>query len=76
MSPKPSSRASSSASTSRSFDKELAELEALAESLRTTPTPNAAQIEHLRRSLAHHNNFLGSEGGKAGCGRGDFRAAA
>lgn len=61
MSPKRSSRASSPASTSRGFDKELAELEALAESLRTSPTADAATVERLRRTLAHRNNFLVSK---------------
>src|SRR5271165_2909826 len=64
MSPKPSSRASSSASTSRGFDKELAELEALAESLRAVPTPDPAQIAHLRKSLTHRNNFLVAKAAK------------
>ena len=58
MSPKPSNRASSSASTSRGFDKELAELEALAESLRANPTADAVTVDNLRKSLAHRNNFL------------------
>jgi len=64
MSPKPSSRASSSASPSRGFDKELAELEALAESLRTSPAADAATVERLRRTLAHRNNFLVSKAAK------------
>jgi hypothetical protein len=64
MAIKPSSRAASSTSTSRGFDKELAELESLAESLRDTPAPNAAQIEQLRKSLAHRNNFLVSKAAK------------
>lgn len=61
MPPKRSSRAASSASTSRGFDKELAELEALAEALRAVPAPDPAQIEHLRKSLGHRNNFLVSK---------------
>jgi hypothetical protein len=58
MSPKPSSRVSSSASLSRGFDKELAELEALAESLRANPAVDAATVKRLRRALAHRSNFL------------------
>jgi HEAT repeat protein len=58
MSPKPSSRAPSSASTSRGFDKELAELEALAGSVKGGAALNAETIERLRRALAHRNNFL------------------
>jgi HEAT repeat protein len=64
MSPKPSSRVSSSASTSRGFDKELAELEALAESLRANPAADAATVEHLRKSLSHRNNFIVSKAAK------------
>ncbi len=64
MSPKPSSRASSSASPSRGFDKELAELEALSESMKTGTAPNAEAIDHLRKSLAHRNNFLVSKAAK------------
>ena len=45
MSPKPSSRAASSASTSRNFDKELAELEALGEAMKAGAAPGAAAIE-------------------------------
>ena len=59
MSPKQSNK-----TTQRGFDKELAELEALAESLRTTPVPTAGQIAHLRKSLTHHNNFLVSKAAK------------
>jgi hypothetical protein len=59
MSPKPSSRASSSASTSRGFDKDLAELEAL----KGAPQ-DAATIEHLRSALAHRNNFIVAKAAK------------
>jgi hypothetical protein len=61
MPPKPSSRASS-ASFSRGFDKELAELEALSEAMKSGSGlgsgPDAAQVEYLRKSLAHRNNFI------------------
>jgi hypothetical protein len=59
MTPKQSNK-----TTQRGFDKELAELEALAEALRTTPVPAAGQIAHLRKSLTHHNNFLVSKAAK------------
>jgi HEAT repeat protein len=58
MSPKPSRRASSSASTSRGFDNELAELEALAGSVKDGASLDAAAVERLRKALAHRNNFL------------------
>jgi HEAT repeat protein len=61
MSPKPSSRASSS---SRGFDKELAELEALSEAMKVGARPDAAAIERLRKALAHRNNFLVSKAAK------------
>jgi len=64
MSPKPSSRASSSASTSRGFDRELAELEALSEALKAGAGADAAQVEHLRKALTHRNNFLVSKAAK------------
>ncbi len=64
MPPKPSSRASSSASPSRGFDKELAELEALAESFRANSAFDAATIEHLRKTLAHRNNFIVAKAAK------------
>ena len=59
MSRKPSGRASSTASPSRSFDKELAELEAL----KAAPLA-AAAIEHLRKALGHRNNYVVSKAAK------------
>ena len=50
-----------SASSSRGFDKDLAELEAFAETLRLQPVPDAVQVEFLRKSLAHRNNFIVSK---------------
>jgi hypothetical protein len=64
MSPKPSSRASSSASTSRGFDKDLAEIEALSESFKAGAVPNEATVAHLRKSLTHTNNFIVSKAAK------------
>ncbi len=45
----------------RGFDKELAELEALHEALKSGPAPDAAQVAQLRKALAHRNNFLVSK---------------
>lgn len=59
MSRKPSSRASSTASPSRGFDAELAELEAL----KGAPV-DAAVTERLRRALGHRNNFVVSKAAK------------
>jgi hypothetical protein len=42
----------------RGFDKELAELEALSEALKSGAAPDAPQLAQLRRALAHRNNFL------------------
>ncbi|MGD0859914.1 MAG: HEAT repeat domain-containing protein [Terracidiphilus sp.] len=64
MSRKPSSRASSSASTSRGFDKELAELEALNEVIKSGAKADAAQVEYLRKFLGHRNNFIVSKAAK------------
>ena len=64
MSPKPSSRAASSASTSRGFDKELAELETLSEALKVGAGPDAAQVEQLRKALGHRNNFIVAKAAK------------
>lgn len=64
MSPKPSSRASSSVSTSRGFEKELADLESLAETIRLASTPDASQAEQLRKALTHRNNFIVAKAAK------------
>jgi HEAT repeat protein len=64
MSPKPSNRAASSATSFGNFKKELAELEALGEAMKAGATLDAAAIEHLRKSLAHRNNFLVSKAAK------------
>ena len=50
--------ATSQPSSSRGFDKELAGLEALGEALKAGSGPDADQVEHLRRALAHRNNFI------------------
>jgi hypothetical protein len=59
MGPKPSSRNSQPTALLRGFDKELAELEAL-----KGATLDTAAIEHLRKSLAHRNNFIVSKAAK------------
>jgi hypothetical protein len=64
MSPKPSSRASSSATSSRNFDKELAELEALGEAMKAGAGLDPAAIERLRKALTHRNNFIVSKAAK------------
>ena len=48
----------------RGFDKELAELEALNEALKAGAALDAAVVEHLRKGLAHRNNFLVSKAAK------------
>ena len=64
MSPKPKSRASSSASSPRAFDKELAELEALSASLKSAKSLDEDGTKYLRHSLTHRNNFLVSKAAK------------
>jgi hypothetical protein len=64
MSPKPSSRASSSATSPRGFDKDLADLESFAESLKGGRPVDEDSTKYLRRALAHRNNFLVSKAAK------------
>jgi hypothetical protein len=64
MSSKPKSGSTKSASTSRGFDKELAEIEALSEALKAGGGPNADQVEYLRKTLTHQNNFIVSKAAK------------
>jgi HEAT repeat protein len=54
----------SNASPPRGFDKDLAELEAFAETLRLQPVPDAAQVAYLRKILTHKSNFLVSKAAK------------
>jgi HEAT repeat protein len=54
----------SSAPPSRGFDKDLAELEAFAESFRLQPTPDVGQVAFLRKALTHKSNFLVSKAAK------------
>jgi len=50
--------------SSRGFEKELAELDALKEGLQASTPPDAATIGHLRKALAHRNNFLVAKAAK------------
>jgi hypothetical protein len=61
MTSKSKNRAAQPAAPSRGFDNELATLEALALELRAAHAANADQVEHLRKTLAHRNNFLVSK---------------
>jgi len=61
MNPIPTKRSAKPSATSRGFDKELAELEALSEVLKGGAAPTTDQVEHLRKTLAHRNNFLVSK---------------
>jgi hypothetical protein len=49
----------------RGFDKELAELDALAERLKAGAALEAAQVEYLRRALGNRNNFLVAKAARA-----------
>jgi HEAT repeat protein len=55
---------SSQASSSRGFDSELAELEALSEALKAGTQPNPDQVAYLRKTLSHRNNFLVAKAAK------------
>jgi len=61
MSAKKASRSVQGSPAQRGFDKELAELEALAGLMKAGATPQVDTIEHLRRALAHRNNFIVSQ---------------
>ncbi len=64
MSPKRASRSAQYVTSSRGFDKELAELEALSQAFKTGGAPNPAQVEQLRKALTHRNNFLVAKAAK------------
>jgi HEAT repeat protein len=64
VSPPAKQTTTSQPSSSRGFEKELAGLEALSEALKASPAPDAAQIEELRKALAHRNNCLVSKAAK------------
>lgn len=54
----------SNAPASRGFDRDLAELESFAESLRLQPVPDATQAAYLRKTLTHKSNFIVSKAAK------------
>ncbi len=64
MSAKQASHAAKRSSSQRGFDEELAELEALSEAFAAQDGPNAAQVEQLRKALAHRNNFIVAKAAK------------
>ena len=56
-----SSKIKARATSPASFDHELAELEALSEMRKLGFSFDPEQIEHLRKALAHRNNFIVSK---------------
>ncbi len=56
-----SSKIKARATSPASFDSELAELEALSEIRKLGSSFDPEQIEHLRKALAHRNNFIVSK---------------
>jgi HEAT repeat protein len=64
MTPKRIGRDAQPVTSSRGFDTELAELEALSVALKAGAGPNPAQVEQLRRALTNRNNFLVSKAAK------------
>ena len=54
----------SQGASSQGFEKEVAELDALREGLLSSSSSDAAAIEHLRKALAHRNNFLVAKAAK------------
>ncbi len=50
--------------SSRAFEKELAELEVLAESWKARTSFGPEAVEHLRKALAHRNNFIVAKAAK------------
>jgi hypothetical protein len=64
MSAKQSGKPSKPHASSRGFDNELAELDALKAVLLSAAGPDEAAVESLRKTLAHRNNFLVSKAAK------------
>jgi len=64
MSAKRAAQSPKPAASSRGFDKELAELDALKPVLLSTTVPDKNAVEYLRKTLAHRNNFLVSKAAK------------
>lgn len=63
MSTKQARPAAKQSSSQRGFDGELAELETLSKAI-AQDGPNAAQVERLRKTLAHRNNFIVAKAAK------------
>jgi hypothetical protein len=61
MSAKHAAKSNKPATSSRGFDNELAELEALKSAVLSAAGPDETAIEHLRKTFAHRNNFLVSK---------------
>jgi hypothetical protein len=64
MSAKQSSKPPKPLASSRGFDKELADLDALKPALLSATGPDENAVEHLRKMLTHRNNFLVSKAAK------------
>jgi HEAT repeat protein len=64
MNAKQASHTTKRSSSQRGFDEELAQLEALSAAFATLDGPNAAQVEHLRKALAHRSNFIVAKAAK------------
>jgi hypothetical protein len=61
MSAKATTRASGSPNATRAFEAELGEIESLRALLRTATAATAEQVQYLKKSLAHRNNYLVSK---------------
>jgi len=61
MNPRSTTRRATKPAPTRGFDKDLAEIEALSESLKSGAAPTEASVAYLRKSLGHTNNFLVSK---------------
>jgi hypothetical protein len=64
MSAKRAAQSPKPAASSRGFDKELAELDALKSALLSEADPDKNAVDYLRKTLAHRNNFLVSNAAK------------
>jgi len=64
MSAKQAAKSGKPLASSRGFDKELAELDALRSVVLSSSAPEQAAVEALRKTLAHRNNFLVSKAAK------------
>jgi len=64
MSAKQAAKSGKPLASSRGFDNELAELDALRSVVLSSSAPEQAAVEALRKTLAHRNNFLVSKAAK------------